>query len=94
MKRYIKASADISDSISKLQNASNDVVDAILSLMDEVYMIQQSIDRYDAENAEYYTSPDEKLEAQFKNDIGNITWELGTIKDDIDRLMETYIIYR
>jgi len=94
MKRYIKASADISDNVAKLQNASNDVVDAILTLMDEVYMIQQSIDRYDAENAEYYTSSDEKLEAQFKNDIGNITWELGTIKDDIDRLMETYIIYR
>lgn len=43
----------------------------------------------DSINSGDYEDPNE-MESEFMNDVGNITWEIGTIIDDINRVIDYY----
>ena len=85
MKRYVKASADenvIATKMSELQNASNELVDSIIALMDELSKILEHVAEYDAENAKYGDSLGEELPQSLEyiiNDIKSATRDVENI---------------
>lgn len=86
MKRYIKASV-MSNAVTDLQNKSNELVDAIIQLMDNYPAMEAYVKKMDSAGG--YDDPNE-YESEFKNDVGNVTWEIGTIIDDINRIIDFY----
>ena len=85
MKRYVKASADenvIATKMSELQSASNELVDSILALIDELPKILEHVAEYDAENAKYGDSLGEELPQSLEyiiNDIKSATRDVENI---------------
>lgn len=75
MKRYVKASADenvIATKMSELQSASNELVDSILALIDELPAIMKHVAEYDAQNAQYGDSLGEELPKSLQYIIDDI----------------------
>lgn len=73
--------------VSDLQNKSNELVDAIIQLMDNYPAMEQYVKQMDSIGG--YDDPNE-YESEFKNDVGNVTWEIGTLIDDIHRIIDFY----
>lgn len=88
MKRYIKGTT-MAGAVSDLQNKSNELVDAIIKLMDNYPAMEQFVKQMDSINSGDYEDPNE-MESEFMNDVGSITWEIGTIIDDINRVIDYY----
>ena len=86
MRRYIKGTT-MAGAVSDLQNKSNELVDAIIKLMDNYPAMEQYVKQMDSIGD--YDDPNE-YESEFKNDVGNVTWEIGTIIDDINRIIDFY----
>lgn len=76
--RKVTASTDVvSDLMGELQDTSNDFVDSLLSLIDDLPHIQQEIAVYDEQNAQYGESLAEELPEKLR-------WIIKQLKDVID----------
>jgi uncharacterized UPF0160 family protein len=87
MKRYIKANA-MQDSVSNLQNKSNELVDSILQLIDKYPAMEAYVKRMDAiDNG--YGDPEEYAN-EFKGDISNVIDDINYAIKGINRIIEYY----
>lgn len=87
MKRYIKANA-MQDSVSNLQNKSNELVDSILQLIDKYPGMKAYVKRMDAiDNG--YDDPEEYAD-EFKGDISNVIDDIDYAIKGINRIIEYY----
>ena len=86
--RKVTASTDnVANQISELQDVSNELVDSILQLIDNLPVIQQSVIDYDKENAKY---GDSLLAEDFTDDL---KWTIKQLKDvvqDVQALSTKY----
>lgn len=83
MKKYIKANSDaISKKMAEIQEASNELVDSILTLIGDLPQILQSIDAYDKENAQYGSTLSEEFPQSLQyiiDDIKSVTHDVANI---------------
>lgn len=89
MRRYIKANtAKINYSIAKLQDSSNELVDLILSFIDNLPDMEQHIAEYDAEND--YAGTEDSLEEEFISDVKNVCDDINYACKGIINMLDYY----
>ena len=81
--RKVTASTDnVASQIGELQDVSNELVDSILQLIDDLPAIGQSVVNYDKENAEYGSS---MLAEDFADDL---KWTIKQLRDVVQSVQD------
>lgn len=86
--RKITASTDVvADRITEIQDSSNNLVDAIIVLMNNLPSIQQTIAEYDAKNAQY----DESLSEELPEKLDWIIKQLKDVIHDVNDVSDYFL---